>query len=57
MDQVIKPDMMARLLRISKINLYKLCKEGKLPHAKIGGSLRFSSKHYKDIITGRYSDV
>jgi excisionase family DNA binding protein len=40
-------DEVAKILRVSRQTIYVLCREGKLPHFKVGTKLRF---HKADII-------
>jgi excisionase family DNA binding protein len=39
-------DEVAKILRVSRQTIYVLCREGKLPHFKVGTKLRF---HKADI--------
>lgn len=41
MDALLKPSELAKILGISTGHCYRLCSERKLPHLKLGGSLRF----------------
>jgi excisionase family DNA binding protein len=34
-------DEVAKILRVSRQTIYTLCKEGKIPHFKVGSKLRF----------------
>jgi len=34
-------DEVAKILRVSRQTIYVLCREGKLPHFKVGTKLRF----------------
>jgi excisionase family DNA binding protein len=34
----------AKMLRVSRQTIYVLCKEGKIPHFKIGAKLRFKQE-------------
>jgi putative molybdopterin biosynthesis protein len=34
-------DEVAKILRVSRQTIYVLCKEGKIPHFKVGSKLRF----------------
>lgn len=40
-------DEVAKILRVSRQTIYVLCRDGKLPHFKVGNKLRF---HKADII-------
>jgi excisionase family DNA binding protein len=39
-------DEVAKILRVSRQTIYVLCRDGKLPHFKVGNKLRF---HKADI--------
>jgi excisionase family DNA binding protein len=36
-------DEVAKILRVSRQTVYVLCKEGKIPHFKVGTKLRFKA--------------
>jgi hypothetical protein len=36
-------DEVAKILRVSRQTIYVLCKEGKIPHFKVGAKLRFKA--------------
>ena len=40
-DLPLTVDEVARILRVSRQTIYVLCREGKLPHFKVGTKLRF----------------
>jgi excisionase family DNA binding protein len=46
-DLPLTVDEVAKILRVSRQTIYVLCREGKLPHFKVGTKLRF---HKADII-------
>ncbi len=39
--ELLKPEQVAKMFKVSKSNVYALAAKGKLPAIKIGGSLRF----------------
>jgi excisionase family DNA binding protein len=41
MGRALTADDLAELLSVSKVGVYKLAAEGKIPHFRIGVSLRF----------------
>ena len=43
-------DEVAKILRVSRQTIYVLCREGKLPHFKVGTKLRFK-KHDIEALT------
>jgi excisionase family DNA binding protein len=43
-------DEVAKILRVSRQTIYVLCREGKLPHFKVGTKLRFKKADI-DVIT------
>lgn len=43
-DLPLTVDEVAKILRVSRQTIYVLCREGKLPHFKVGTKLRFK-KH------------
>ena len=43
-------DEVAKILRVSRQTIYVLCREGKLPHFKVGTKLRFK-KHDIEVLT------
>lgn len=42
--QFLKPIEVAEIFNISVITIYKLARENKIPHFRIGGSIRFIKK-------------
>lgn len=40
-DLPLTVDEVAKILRVSRQTIYVLCREGKLPHFKVGTKLRF----------------
>jgi len=49
-------DEVAKILRVSRQTIYVLCREGKLPHFKVGTKLRFK-KHDIDVLTNTQGEV
>jgi len=43
-------DEVAKILRVSRQTIYVLCREGKLPHFKVGTKLRFKKADI-DVLT------
>ena len=41
MGRALTADDLSKLLSVSKVGIYKQCSEGKIPHFRIGMSLRF----------------
>jgi len=44
MEELLTPKEAAKFLKIHKVTLYRLVKEGKIPAIKIGKQLRFSKE-------------
>lgn len=42
-------DEVAKILRVSRQTIYVLCREGKLPHFKVGTKLRFKKSDIEAI--------
>ena len=42
--KLLNPVELAELLHVSKTSVYRLAEGGKIPHYKVGGSLRFGMK-------------
>ena len=40
MEEILRPDEVAKFLKLSKITIYKLIKKGDLPFIKVGDSYR-----------------
>jgi excisionase family DNA binding protein len=40
-DTLLTVDEVGKILRFSRQTIYALCKEGKIPHFKVGTKLRF----------------
>jgi excisionase family DNA binding protein len=49
-DLPLTVDEVAKILRVSRQTIYVLCREGKLPHFKVGTKLRFKKADI-DILT------
>jgi len=49
-DLPLTVDEVAKILRVSRQTIYVLCREGKLPHFKVGTKLRFKKADI-DVIT------
>jgi excisionase family DNA binding protein len=47
-DIPLTVDEVSKILRVSRQTIYVLCREGKLPHFKVGTKLRFKKS---DIVT------
>jgi excisionase family DNA binding protein len=39
----------AKILRVSKQTIYVLCREGKIPHYRIGDNVRFKKQDIEDL--------
>jgi excisionase family DNA binding protein len=42
-DTILTVDEVGTILRFSRQTIYALCKEGKIPHFKVGNKLRFKA--------------
>jgi excisionase family DNA binding protein len=40
-EEIVDVGEAARVLQICKMSVYRLCREGKIPHFRVGGSIRF----------------
>jgi excisionase family DNA binding protein len=49
-------DEVAKILRVSRQTIYVLCREGKLPHFKVGTKLRFKKQDI-DALTNTQGEV
>lgn len=47
----------AEYLKIGRITLYKLVREGRIPHRKVGGQIRFSKNQLQQWIEGTTPQV
>lgn len=45
MEELLTPKEAAKFLKIHKVTLYRLVKEGKIPAIKIGKQLRFNKEN------------
>ena len=48
-DLPLTVDEVARILRVSRQTIYVLCREGKLPHFKVGTKLRRAEEHTSEL--------
>ena len=48
--QLLTPDELAKLLKISKNTVYRLVENRQIPFYKVGGGLRFSLKEVEEFI-------
>lgn len=48
MDPLLTAKDVAEVLRLSISKVYELCSSGKIPHLRVGGSIRFS----RDALSG-----
>ena len=46
MEERLTPKEAVKFLKIHKVTLYRLVKEGRIPAVKIGKQLRFSKKDF-----------
>jgi len=44
-------DEVAKILRVSRQTIYVLCREGKIPHFKVGTKLRFKKQDIEALTT------
>jgi excisionase family DNA binding protein len=49
----ITADELSNLLSLSRKHIYKLAKEGRIPHFRIGGAVRFDPKDTADWLEER----
>ncbi len=49
---ILRPDEVARILRVTKRTVYNLCYDGTLDTIKVRGCLRIRSKSVKGLIEG-----
>ena len=49
-------DEVAKILRVSRQTIYVLCREGKLPHFKVGTKLRFKKADI-EVLTNTQGEV
>ncbi len=47
---IIRPEELAKMLRLSKPRVYQLAEEGKIPSIRIGKSVRFLAEDVKAFI-------
>jgi excisionase family DNA binding protein len=50
-DQLMSADNLAAKLDVSVETVYRMCRSGKWPAAKIGRLYRFTEEHYQQITT------
>lgn len=46
-EPLLTVDEVGKILRLSRQTIYALCKDGKIPHFKIGNKLRFKEVDIK----------
>jgi excisionase family DNA binding protein len=51
--QLLKPEDVARLLKIAKVTPYQWAKRGILPHYRLEGTIRFKLEDIKDFVNAR----
>ena len=49
-EDILDIEQASDLLRLSKTTVYKMVKEGKLPHRKLGKQIRFSREVLQNFI-------
>ena len=50
-DSTLTVDEVTKILRVSRQTIYVLCREGKLPHFKVGTKLRFKKQDIEAMTT------
>lgn len=50
-NDTLTADEVAKILRVTKQTIYTLCREGKLPHFKVGNKIRFKRADIEAICT------
>lgn len=48
MTAILTLEEAAKRLKISSRTLYDLCRDGKIPHARVGRQIRFTSESLED---------
>jgi len=54
---VLRPEEVAEILRISKSQVYTLCREGEIPAFYIGRNLRIPSRDFSEWLDSQYSGL
>lgn len=51
--QLLKPDDVARMLKVAKVTPYQWARRGILPHYKLEGTIRFKLEDIKAFVEAR----
>jgi excisionase family DNA binding protein len=54
--QLLRPEEVARMLKVAKVTPYKWAKRGVLPHYRLEGTIRFKMDDIKAFIEARRVD-
>lgn len=56
-DSTLTVDEVTKILRVSRQTIYVLCREGKIPHFKVGTKLRFKKQDIEAMTTTTKGEV
>jgi len=51
--QLLKPEDVARILKVAKVTPYQWARRGVLPHYRLEGTIRFKLQDVKDFVEAR----
>ena len=55
-DEFLTIEELAKILKVTKVTLYRMARAGKIPAMKFGKSWRVSSRLLEDMRAGRWSN-
>jgi len=53
MNEILNIDGVAKYLGLSPSTVYKLCREGDLPHSRLGKQFKFSKSSIDEMLNGK----
>ncbi|MFH1244447.1 MAG: helix-turn-helix domain-containing protein [bacterium] len=55
-DEFLTIDELAKILKVTKVTLYRMARKGKIPAMKFGKAWRISSRLLEDMRAGRWTN-
>jgi len=55
-DEFLTIEELAKILKVTKVTLYRMARAGKIPAMKFGKSWRISARFLEDLRVGRWSN-
>ncbi|MBI2019056.1 helix-turn-helix domain-containing protein [Candidatus Daviesbacteria bacterium] len=53
-EEYLTPEEVAKILKVEKITIYRMCRAGKLPAVKFGKVWRISSKKLREVLEEKF---